>query len=93
MYVGDFGICGQKSINDRLVQAIQKMWKTGAPGHVGPDAESDHSLRLLGVNLERANSDMVEISWNHLDAPVRICHQEPLAVRARPCFEIKIDTR
>ena len=57
VYVDDLLIAGPCSLNDTVIKAVQGVWKTSQPEHLGPDADCVPVLRLLGVNLERVDAD------------------------------------
>ena len=57
VYVDDLLIAGPRSLNDTLIKAIQGIWKTSAPEHLGPDPDCVPILRFLGMNLERVDED------------------------------------
>ena len=57
VYVDDLLIAGPRSLNDTVIKAIQGVWKTSQPEHLGPDADCVPALRFLGVNLERVDAD------------------------------------
>ena len=52
VYVDDLLIAGPRSLNDALITAVQGVWKTSQPEHLGPDADCVPVLRFLGMNLE-----------------------------------------
>ena len=39
VYVDDLLIAGPRSLNDTLIKAVQGIWKTSAPEHLGPDPD------------------------------------------------------
>ena len=43
-----------------MIRAVQKVWKTSAPEHLGPDPDCVPILRFLGMNLERVNEERSE---------------------------------
>ena len=55
VYVDDLLIAGPGSLNDSTIRAVQNVWKTSAPEHLGPDSDCVPILRLLGTNLERVS--------------------------------------
>ena len=57
VYVDDLLIAGPTSINDSLIKAVQPVWKTSTPEHLGPDHDCVPVLRFLGMNLERVDVD------------------------------------
>ena len=57
VYVDDLLIAGPQSLNDSLVKAVQNVWKTSTPEHLGPDPDCVPVLRFLGMNLERVDAD------------------------------------
>ena len=60
VYVDDLLIAGPRSLSDCTIQAVQHVWKTSAPEHLGPDADCVPVLRFLGMNLERVDADKSE---------------------------------
>ena len=60
VYVDDLLIAGPRSLNDSMIRAVQEVWKTSAPEHLGPDNDCVPALRFLGVNLERVNAEKSE---------------------------------
>ena len=56
VYVDDLLIAGPRSVNDTVIKAIQGVWKTSQPEHLGPDADCVPVLRFLGMNLERVDA-------------------------------------
>ena len=77
VYVDDLLIAGPRSLNDSMIRAVQDVWKTSAPEHLGPDSDCVPILRFrfLGMNLERVNEERSE----ELNLPVgsillSICH-------------------
>ena len=60
VYVDDLSIAGLRSLNDSIIRAVQEVWKTSAPEHLGPDTDCVPVLRLLGMNLERGDADKSE---------------------------------
>ena len=48
------------SLNDSMIRAVQNMWKTSAPEHLGPDSDCVPILRFLGMNLERVNEERLQ---------------------------------
>ena len=59
VYVDDLLIAGPRSLNDSMIRAVQEVWKTSAPEHLGPDTDFIPVLRFL-MNLERADADKSE---------------------------------
>ena len=57
VYVDDLLIAGHRSLNDSLIKAVQQVWKTSTPEHLGPDPDCVPVLRFLGMNLERVDVD------------------------------------
>ena len=57
VYVDDLLIAGPRSLNDAMITAVQDVWKTSQPEHLGPDADCVPVLRFLGMNLERVDAD------------------------------------
>ena len=53
-------------MNNALIEAVQQVWKTRTPEHLGPDPDCVPVLRFLGMNLERVNS----VRCHELDLPV-----------------------
>ena len=39
-----------------MIAAVQGVWKTSQPEHLGPDADCVPALRFLGMNLERVDA-------------------------------------
>ena len=39
VYVDDLLIAGPRSLNEALITAVQGVWKTSQPEHLGPDAD------------------------------------------------------
>ena len=66
VYVDDLLIAGPRSLNDTLIKAVQGIWKTSAPEHLGPDPDCVPILRFLGMNLERVDEER----GKELDMPV-----------------------
>ena len=60
VYVDDLLIAGPRSLNDSVIRAVQDVWKTSAPEHLGPDSDCVPILRFLGMNLERVNEERSE---------------------------------
>ena len=60
VYVDDLLIAGPRSLNDSMIRAVQDVWKTSAPEHLGPDPHCVPILRLGGMNLERVNEERSE---------------------------------
>ena len=60
VYVDDLLIAGPRSLNDSMIRAVQEVWKTSAPEHLGPDADCVPVLRFLGMNLERVDAEKSE---------------------------------
>ena len=63
VYVDDLLIAGYRRLNDDLIRAVQCVWDTSTPEHLGPDEDSVPVLRFLGMNLERipkGHSTLVE---------------------------------
>ena len=60
VYVDDLLIAGPRSLNDSMIRAVQDVWKTSAPEHLGPDPDCVPILRFLGMNLERVNEERGE---------------------------------
>ena len=57
VYVDDLLIAGPGPFNDSLIKAVQKVWKTSTPEHLGRDPDCVPVLRFLGMNLERVAVD------------------------------------
>ena len=60
VYVDDLLIAGPRSLNDTVIKAVQNVWKTSQPEHLGPDPDCVPILRLLrflGMNLERVDAE------------------------------------
>ena len=53
----DLLIVGKRALNDALIDAVQQVWKTSAPEHLGPDPVCVLVLHFLGKNLERVNNN------------------------------------
>ena len=66
VYVDDLLIAGPRSLKDTLIKAVQGIWKTSAPKHLGPDPDCVPILRFLGMNLERVDEERSK----ELDMPV-----------------------
>ena len=66
VYVDDLLIAGPRSLNDSLITAVQGVWKTSQPEHLGPDPDCVPVLRFLGMNLERVDAERSA----ELDLPV-----------------------
>ena len=66
VYVDDLLIAGPRLLNDILIRAVQGIWKTSAPEHLGPDPDCVPVLRFLGMNLERVDEE----KGKELDLPV-----------------------
>ena len=60
VYVDDLLIAGPRSLNDSVIRAVQEVWKTSAPEHLGPDTDCVPVLRFLGMNLERVDAEKSE---------------------------------
>ena len=60
VYVDDLLIAGPRSLNDSMIRAVQDVWKTSAPEHLGPDSDCVPILRFWGMNLERVNEERSE---------------------------------
>ena len=59
VYVDDLLIAGPRSLNDTVIKAVQNVWKTSQPEHLGPDPDCVPVLRFLGMNLERVDAERV----------------------------------
>ena len=57
VYVDDLLIAGHCSLNDTVIEAVQNVWKTSQPEHLGPDPDCVPILRYLGINLERVAAE------------------------------------
>ena len=66
VYVDALLIAGPRSLNDSLIKAVQGVWKTSAPEHLGPDPDCVPILRFLGMNLERVDEERSK----ELDMPI-----------------------
>ena len=66
VYVDDLLIAGPRSLNDSMIHAVQEVWKTSTPEHLGPDPDCVPILRFLGMILERVN----EVKSEELGLPV-----------------------
>ena len=53
VYVDDLLIAGPRSLNDSMIRAVQDVWKTSAPEHLGPDPDCVPILRFLGMSQRR----------------------------------------
>ena len=51
VYVADLLIAGPRSLHDSLIIAVQGVWKTSQPEHLGPEADCVPVLRFPGMNL------------------------------------------
>ena len=60
VYVDDLLIAGPRSLNDSMIRAVQEVWKTSAPEHLGPDIDCVPVLRFLGMNLEQVDAEKSE---------------------------------
>ena len=85
VYVDDPLIAGSRSLNDTLIKAVQGIWKTSAPEHLGPDPDCVPILRFLGMNLERVDEERSE----ELDMPVGSILSEPDGARLRCADEVR----
>ena len=56
VYVDDLLIAGHHSLNDKVIEAVQNVWKTSQPEHLGPDPDCVPALRLLGMDVERVDA-------------------------------------
>ena len=56
VYVDDLLIAGRRSLSDSLIAAVQQIWKTSTPEHLGPDPDCVSALRFLGMNLEHVDN-------------------------------------
>ena len=56
VYVDDLLIAGPRTLNETLIKAVQGIWKTSTPEHLGPDSDCVPILRFLGMNLERVDA-------------------------------------
>ena len=43
--------------NDIVIKAVQNVWKTSQPEHLGPDLDCAPILRFLGMSLERVDTE------------------------------------
>ena len=66
VYVDDLLIAGHRSFNDTAIEAVQNVWKTSQPEHLGPHPDCVPNLRFLGVNLERVDAERS----TELDLPI-----------------------
>ena len=55
--VDDLLIAGPRSLNDTVIKAVQNVWKTSQPEHLGPDPDCVPILRFLGMNPERVDAE------------------------------------
>ena len=39
VYVDDLLIAGSRSLDDSMIKAVQEVWKTSAPEHLGPEMQ------------------------------------------------------
>ena len=60
VYVDDLLTAGPRTFNDSMIRAVQDVWKTSAPEHLGPDPDCVPILRFLEMNLERVNEERSE---------------------------------
>ena len=60
IYVDDLLIAGPRSLNDSMIRAVQQVWKTSTPEHLGPDSDCVPVLPFLGKNLDRVAADKSE---------------------------------
>ena len=94
VYVDDLLIAGPRSLNDTLIRAVQGIWKTSAPEHLGPDPDCVPILRFLGMNLERVDEDRSK----ELDIPVGSILLSPMAyildvlLKFEPSLQLKTRT-
>ena len=79
VYVDDLLIAGPRSLIDSMIHAVQEVWKTSAPEHLGPDPDCVPVLRFLGMNLERVDADKSqELGLKKLFAHFQtLFHKEP----------------
>ena len=92
VYVDDLLIAGPRSLNDVVIKAVQGVWKTSQPEHLGPDADCVPVLRFLGVNLERVDADRSAVlnlpcSGIYLVEPNGIHHWSLGEVQSKPPVE------
>ena len=93
-YVDDLLIAGPRSFNDSMIRAIQDVWKTSAPEHLGPDPDCVPILRFLGMNLERVDEEKSE----ELSLPVGsilLSHMEyviEVLLKFEPSLQLKTRT-
>ena len=57
VYVDDLLIAGKRTLNDALIQAVQRVWKTSTPEHLRPDRDDVLVLHSLGMSLERVSEN------------------------------------
>ena len=65
-------------LGDSLAAAVQQIWKTSAPEHLGSDSDCVPVLHFLGMNLERVdNVRSQELSLsegNNSGEPGKLCY-------------------
>ena len=66
VYVDDLLIASHRALNDKVIEAVQNVWKTSHPEHLGPDPDCVPVLRFLGMSLERVDAERSA----ELDLPV-----------------------
>ena len=94
VYVDDLLIAGPPSLNDSLITAVQGVWKTSRPEHLGPDADCVPVQRFLGMNLERVNAGRSE----ELNLPVgsillnQMQYMIEVLMMLEPSLQLKVRT-
>ena len=96
-------IAGHRALNDKVIQAVQNIWKTSQPEYLGPDPDCVPVLRFLEMNLERVNAaksaeDLPEgsILANQMEYIVEVLKFEPslqLKTRTTPVNQESFATR
>ena len=84
VYVDDLLIAGPRPLNDSTIRAVQEVWKTRAPKHLGTDTDYVPVLRFLGMSLERVDADKSEelglpvgtILLNKMKYIIQVCLDE-----------------
>ena len=75
---------GRRTLTGALIDAVQQVWETSTPEHLGPDPDCVPVLRFLGVNLERVNKDRSQ----ELDLPVGTILVNQLEYIVRSPYEV-----
>ena len=55
--VDDLRIASHRTLNDKVIEAKQNVWKTSHPEHPGPDPDCVPVLQFPGLNLERVDAE------------------------------------